>query len=213
MYDGSRTTPKIRSRRKDWIVIIIIAVAAHIAFFALFKTDYLKVFEHDVIGDKGESFTPSWNDPFSLVPLPDDQETTTEVKKIIIIEEVETGEMFLDELGEPSTELMPIDRKSSGGSPGRKGQRRSTVEPKPLFIPWPKYPEGLDTQADGKVELLLYVNEKGEVIEVKLSRGLPQQILNRIAISAARKIRFSPGLEKGVPTSMWVRLTIGFQPR
>ena len=55
--------------------------------------------------------------------------------------------------------------------------------------------------------------ENGEVREVRLSQGLPQMILNRVAIESARRIRFTPGMDKGVPAAMWVRLTIGFQPR
>lgn len=214
MHERSHGTLKIRRRTRDWLVIIAIAVAAHIVFFAFFRTQYLGVFKQDIAGDEGESIYPAWNNPFSLIPLPDENDESSETKRIEIIQEVDTdADMFLDELGEPSTELMPIDRTSSGGSPGAMGLRRSTVEPKPLYIPWPRYPDGVDDIAEGKVELLLYVNEKGEVLEVKLARGLPQKILNRVAIDAARKIRFRPGLEKGVPTSMWVRLTIGFQPR
>jgi TonB family protein len=109
--------------------------------------------------------------------------------------------------------MLPLQRSAGGGSAGRKGSRRNTVEPKPLYIPWPKYPEGVRETADGRVELLIYVNEKGEVENVKVTKRLPQEPLNQTAIYAARKIRFTPGLEKGVPTAMWVRLTIGFQPR
>ena len=91
--------------------------------------------------------------------------------------------------------------------------RKTTVDPKPLYIPWPKYPKGIDEGFEGTVELLLFVNERGEVENVKITRRLPHEKLNQTAAYAARKIRFTPGFEKGVPTSMWVRLTIGFQPR
>ena len=121
--------------------------------------------------------------------------------------------LIVDEIGEPPSELIPLEGGASGGSDGRPGARRTTVEPKPLFIPWPKYPEGVDGPVEGKVELLLFVDENGEVREVRLSQGLPQMILNRVAIEAARRIRFTPGMDKGVPAAMWVRLTIGFQPR
>ena len=63
------------------------------------------------------------------------------------------------------------------------------------------------------MELLLFVDKEGLVREIKLSMGLPNDLLNATAIEAARDIRFVPGEIKGVPTAMWIRLTIGFQPR
>lgn len=199
--------------KKYWIIIIAIALFIHIAFFLFFKPDYFRVFESDLPGEEGHSFLPALDRPFSLVILPDELKKQVATETVAALDETETERVVVIEVGEPPSELVPLDGGSRGGSDGRPGARRAMVEPKPLFIPWPRYPDGVDGPVEGKVELLLLVDEKGEVREVKLSRGLPQMILNRVALEAAHKIRFTPGREKGLPVAMWVRLTIGFQPR
>lgn len=206
-------SPKLRNNTKNWTVIILVAVLAHIAFFVLFKPRYLEIFKTESSGYEGESSLYLPNEPFSYVPMPEEPDnlkvTISAQENEVTREEVN----ILDELGEPSADLVPLTRRKEGGSAGKAGRRKSTVEPKPLYIPWPKYPEGVRGTAEGKVELLLYVNKNGEVENVKVYKRLQQEVLNKTAIGAARKIRFTPGLEKGIPTAMWVRLTIGFQPR
>jgi TonB family protein len=131
-------------------------------------------------------------------------------------------------LGQPEGELSPLEGGGGGGGgtggggfgPGGGGGRGggygsgvTNVQPKPLYIPWPKYPARVKEIPYGSVELDLLVNEHGDVRDVKVSRGLPYAQLDSIAVQAARQIRFTPGLTNGVRAPMWVRLTIGFQPR
>ena len=203
----------IRSDWRSWLVIIFIAIFLHLALFVLFKPGYLTIFKTDMIGDEGHSSLYMQNRPFSLIPLAEPAETPADRVSVQKSEETQTEDVTLDELGEPSSEMLPLRRSSGGGSAGRAGRKKTTVEPKPLYIPWPKYPKGIDENIEGTVELLLFVNERGEVENVKITRRLPHESLNRTASYAARKIRFTPGFEKGVPTAMWVRLTISFQPR
>lgn len=191
-------------------MIILVVIILHLAFFSLFKLRYLRIFQTELPGEEGESAFPRLDAPFSFVQLYERSEVPVTPESAPTIEKAIEEATFLDELGEISTELLPIER-SGGGSPGLAGSRRATVEPKPLYIPWPRYPKGFKGKREGSVELLLFVNENGDVENVKLSRGLPYEELNRIAIGSARKIRFAPGTEKGIPTSMWVKLTIAFQ--
>lgn len=191
-------------------MIISIAIILHLAFFTFFKTRYLRIFQTELPSEDGESTFPRLDAPFSFIQLYEEAEAPVAVERTPTIEKAIDEATFLDELGEISTELLPIER-SGGGSPGLAGNRKATVEPKPLYIPWPRYPKGFKGSRVGSVELLLYVNEDGAVENVKLLRRLPHEELNRIAIGSARKIRFTPGTEKGIPTSMWVKLTIAFQ--
>ncbi len=202
---------RVISGRREWVAIIVIALILHIAFFVFFKTNYLRIFQSDLPGEEGLSEYPSLDSPFYVIPLYEKIEAPIITEQPRTIEETVEELTFLDELGEPASELRPVEMGGSSGSPGKAGPRRTTIEPKPLFIPWPRYPRGFKGKREGSVELLLFVNEMGRVVNVKLSRGLPYAELNRIAISSARKIRFSPGLDMGVPASMWVRLTIAFQ--
>ena len=132
------------------------------------------------------------------------------------------------DVGEPQGEVLPLQGGGGGGGGsggggwgggrgagggGGYGVRSAIVEPKLLYIPWPKYPAGVKPIEHGSVELLLLVNTGGEVEDLKITRSLPLEELNAIAVQAARKIRFTPGLNNGIRTPMWVRLSIDFQPR
>ena len=130
-------------------------------------------------------------------------------------------------LGQPEGELSPLQGGGGGvgngaggmgpggggGRGGGYGAGSANVEPKPLYIPWPKYPARMKAIPYGSVELELLINEHGDVRDARITRGLPLAELDTIAVQAARQIRFTPGLSDGVRTAMWVRLTIGFQPR
>lgn len=210
---GEYRYPKNRRTKREWIIIIVIALFFHLAVFVFFKPEYLTIFKTEMHGNEGESSLYLENQPFSLIPLAEPSDVPAARVSVQESEDIQREQVTFDELGEPSSEILPIQRTTGGGSAGRAGSRKTTVEPKPLYIPWPKYPEGVKESVEGKVELLLYVNERGEVENVKITHRLPHEALNQTAMYAARKIRFTPGLEEGVPTAMWVRLTIGFQPR
>ncbi len=205
---------KRHRKGKDWLIIIGAAVILHLLLFLFLKLEYLEIFRAETPGDDGSSEYFFNNRPFSLIPYPEDVILPDIIDPAAVPEINPVKYSILDELGEPDVDIKPIYRGGkTGGSDGRTSPERNTVEPKPLFLPWPKYPNGIRKNVKGKVELLLFVNEKGEVDEIKISRGLPQKSLNNAAIEAAKKIRFIPGQVRGIPTAMWVRLTIGFQPR
>ena len=185
---------KHRRRSREWLIIVSLAIILHVSLFLLLKPEYLEIFRTKRPSGEGDSAYRDKNKVFALIHYPDeviipdlDQHTTPDNV------ESEKPSVF-DELGEPDMDIQPVTGGKKGGeNSGHSGTKRNTVEPKPLFIPWPKYPEGVKKGVKGKVELLLYVDEKGEVRQVKVSRGLPQQALNDTAIEAARKIRFIPG--------------------
>jgi TonB family protein len=58
------------------------------------------------------------------------------------------------------------------------------------------------------VRVLLYVTETGEVRDVKLVAGSGFDVLDESALEAARRIRYSPGSEGGVPAAMWTQAEI-----
>lgn len=215
MSEIRKRPPKLRSSRRAWLLIIAAVLAAHVAFFIFFKPQYLRFFETNVTGDDGDYSEFVLSDrPFVLINIPEEASSPPiPSEEAVSSQEKSADTLFIQDLGNPYLDLLPIERSGRKGDAGRRGLRKTTVEPKPLYIPWPKYPENMKEEAEGRVELLLFVDEMGEVREVKLYRGLPKDELNRIAIEAAQRIRFTPGIEKGVATAMWVRLTIGFQPR
>lgn len=210
-YESSRP----ERQRSNWLIITAIALFIHLALFIFFKPDYLEIFRKEPPGDKGVSSFKLIDVQFPSQPFSYDLPVFTENDIPAETEDEEKAERsHLDELGEPSLDIEPLQKGGRiGGNGGTPGPRTGLVEPRPLSMPWPRFPDGVDRKVTGKVELLLFVNERGEVMEIKVAQGLSDKRLNSSAIEAAREIRFIPGEIKGVPTSMWVRLTIGFQPR
>jgi TonB family protein len=213
MRRGYGKSPSLRNTRRQWAIIIAVAVLVHAAFFLFFQPRYLEVFRTELPpGEESTDRYPFLDNPFRVLSLsvePQPAAAVTEKSAAAKAESADDAARF-EALGEPQSEMLPMQ---GGGGGGTRGSRKATVEPKPLYIPWPKYPAGLKKLPEGRVELMLLINEKGEVDDVKVTRTLPLEELNRIAVEAARRIRFTPGTEQGVRKPMWVRLAIGFQPR
>jgi TonB family protein len=213
MNTDTKPSPRIRNTRREWTVIVIAAVLIHALFLMFFKPQYLEFLRKELPGPEGDSGRmPYIENPFYVIPLaPESQPTASADQPSDESEQAqESPESF--PIGEPQLELSPLPGGGSREGVGRRGNRGATVQPKPLFIPWPKYPKGIK-ETHGSVELMVLVNERGEVEDIKVTRSLPAEELNRIAVEAARRIRFIPGTERGMRKSMWVRLAIGFQPR
>jgi TonB family protein len=209
-----RKSPRIRSTRRQWAVIIAAAILLHVALLLFVQPRYFNIFRREIpAGEEGEDRYPFLDRPFHVLSLSLETAPAHSVTRKETAAESETAEdvASVEAIGEPQSEMLPL--AGGGGGSGRPGSRNAIVEPKPLFIPWPKYPRGLKQIPRGTVELLLLVNERGDVEEVKVSRALSLSELNSIAVEAARKIRFTPGTEKGIRKAMWVRLAVGFQPR
>jgi TonB family protein len=195
-------------------MIIAATLLVHLAVFIFFKLEYLEVFRTEVPGEEGSSDYTFIDRPLSVIPYPDFPQAVIVEEEASETEEEEHEQSVLDEVGEPSLTIDPIRSGGrTGGSDGKPGPRRTTVEPKPINISLPTIPDDINGDIDGGVELLLFVNIQGEVEDIKLARGMKQESLNRTAMEAARSYKFIPGEIKGVPTAMWVRVTIGFRPR
>lgn len=213
MKQGHRMPHSVQSTRKQWTIIIASVVLLHAAFLFLFNPQYLRVFKTDVPpGEEGTDRYPFLDNPLRVLSLSVESRPAAAVTEKKAAETAESAEdaARVEAIGEPQSEMLPL---RGGGGGGTRGSRNATVEPKPLYIPWPKYPAGIKQLPQGRVELMLLINEKGEVDDVKVTRTLPLEELNRIAVEAARRIRFTPGTEQGIRKPMWVRLAIGFQPR
>ncbi len=218
--DTTSTCPdrnSIRDRgrsRRGWFIIIAATLLVHLAVFLFFKLEYLEIFRNEPPGEDGSSELFYIDRPFSLIPYPDFPQAIVVEEQPSETEEEDHERSVLDDIGEPSLTIDPIQSGGrSGGSDGRPGPRRTTIEPKPINISLPTIPGDINGEIDGGVELLLFVNVQGEVEEIRLARGMKQESLNRTAMAAARRYKFIPGEIKGVPTAMWIRVTIGFRPR
>lgn len=124
---------------------------------------------------------------------------------------------------EPSTNRKPVintnfqelqkDNDSGGGSSDYSGFVPSyQVEelPIPLSPISPKYPEeARRTGIEGKVLVLLYIDESGNVKKVEVQKS-PSDILSKSAIEAVSSARFKPARIAGAARAVCMLLTLKF---
>lgn len=73
------------------------------------------------------------------------------------------------------------------------------------------YPESaMRMKVEGKVYLLVYVNESGEVDEVKVVKGIGGGC-DEAAANAVKKTKFTPGINGGVAVKTKVSIPINFK--
>ncbi len=73
------------------------------------------------------------------------------------------------------------------------------------------YPELARTaHVEGKIYLVAYINEKGDVDEVKILKGLPAGC-DDAAIKAIKETRFSPGKQNGSAVKVQLSIPITFK--
>ncbi len=75
----------------------------------------------------------------------------------------------------------------------------------------PDYPREAKLQdIQGKVFLKLLIDEKGNVAKAKVEKGV-NSLLDKSALNAAKKAKFSPAMSKDKPVKVWVVLPIAFK--
>lgn len=85
-------------------------------------------------------------------------------------------------------------------------------EPVPMPDPTPiEYPVALwDRRVQGETEILIHVNELGDVDSVMVSRSSGYVEFDSAAVAGARRLRFTPGRQGDKHIAMWTRIPIRF---
>ena len=65
-------------------------------------------------------------------------------------------------------------------------------------------------RTEGKVYVLIYINESGDVDDVKLVKGIGMGC-DEEAMKAVKKTKFSPGMDKGVAVKSKMSLALQFK--
>ncbi len=74
-----------------------------------------------------------------------------------------------------------------------------------------KYPRlAQEAGVEGKVYLLAFIDEKGSVNDVKIVRGIGAGC-DEAAAEAIKKVKFSPGVNKGQPVKVKLSLAVVFK--
>jgi serine/threonine-protein kinase len=86
------------------------------------------------------------------------------------------------------------------------------MAPVALTTPSLQYPPiALRQGIEGRVELTILVDEKGNVTDARVTTGAGGRSgLNEAAMENARKRRYRPGTKDGVPIKVWIPITVNF---
>ena len=85
------------------------------------------------------------------------------------------------------------------------------VKPKPTYTPKPVYPElAKKAGVEGKVVVKGLVDVDGHIIEVKLLKSSGNPLLDKAAIDAAYKWRFTPAMQREQKVRVWMTIPFDF---
>jgi TonB family protein len=87
-----------------------------------------------------------------------------------------------------------------------------TSQPVPMPDPTPiEYPVSLwDSKVQGETEVLIHVNQFGDVDSVLVSKASGYAEFDSAAISGARRLRFTPGKRGDRHVAMWTKIPVRF---
>ena len=93
------------------------------------------------------------------------------------------------------------------------GPGPGVVEPTFAAPPRVVYPEiARQQRVQGKVVLLVLVDENGRVAESRVQSGVAQPAVNEAVLAAVKNAKFRPATKNGVPVKMWRPVIIDVKP-
>ncbi|HZH42595.1 MAG TPA: TonB family protein [Lysobacter sp.] len=118
----------------------------------------------------------------------------------------------------PRSRTRPADRPRAAPRPGSEapgaGVARVTAPPRPIASasPPPRYPaQALRRGESGTVLLRVAVGADGVPTEVAVANGSGSRLLDRAAVDAVRRWRFTPATANGEPVADTVQVPIEFR--
>lgn len=107
----------------------------------------------------------------------------------------------------------PVLAPTVAPSPGPIRVTGEVVPPEALFAPRPRYTEpARQVRLEGTVILEAVIDPQGAVTDLKVLKPMPLG-LTQEALAAARQWRFRPAALRGVPVSVYWRLSVTFRLR
>ena len=108
----------------------------------------------------------------------------------------------------PAPEKEPETRRGDLVGPGA-----GVVEPALISNPRVIYPPiARQQRVEGKVVVLVLVDENGRAVETRLQQGLSQPAINDAVMTAVRGAKFRPATKNGTPVKMWRPLIVDVKP-
>ncbi len=149
---------------------------------------------------------PQQREKRRVIPVPD---PTPDEPEPIRLEEIEVPDMVPEDL---VGEFGIPDRPPGLGRGGVDAVPVSgnITPPVKIYYPQPQYTEDARrARIQGVVILEATINREGEVVDVRVLKGLPMG-LDSSAVETARQWRFKPATENGQPVAVFFNLLVNF---
>ena len=93
------------------------------------------------------------------------------------------------------------------------GPGAGVVEPTLITPPRVVYPAiARQQRVEGRVVVLVLVDENGKAAETRLQQGLAQAAINDAVLAAVRGAKFRPATKNGIPVKMWRPIIVEVKP-
>jgi protein TonB len=93
------------------------------------------------------------------------------------------------------------------------GPGAGVIEPALIATPRVVYPPiARQQRVEGKVVVLVLVDETGRVTEARLQQGLSQTAINEAVLSAVKTAKFRAATKNGTPVKMWRPIIVDVKP-
>lgn len=214
--------PERNDDKRGLRLAIVLAVLAHLAFFALQvpagrqtplrvgtpKPVYaIKPVRFEPPPPRAAEQLPQRKERKRIVPIPD---PTPEEPEPIRVAEIEVPDVDL--IGDSDLVFGIPDAAPGPGISGRAPLRMSgdITPPVKVHAPPPRYTEeGRQSRIQGVVILEAVIDERGQVGDVKVLKGLPMG-LSESAVETVRDWRYRPATLDGQPVPVFFNLTVRF---
>ncbi len=105
-------------------------------------------------------------------------------------------------------EKEPETRRGDLVGPGADVIEPALISPPRIVYP----PSARQQRAEGRVVVMVLVDENGKAVETRLQQGLSQAAVNDAVLAAVRTAKFRPGTKNGTPVKMWRPLIVEVKP-
>jgi len=214
--------PEDESGKRRMRLAIALAAMFHLVFFIVqlpagskvleVRSNPSKVFVVEQVRFKApppeaQQQIPKQKEKKRVIPIPD---PTPEEPEPILVDEVEVPDLeyLIGDVVFGIPEGPPDPYGLGGEGPVRLGS--DITAPVKIHYPSPRYTEeGRQARITGVVILEVVIDREGNVVGVKVLKGLPMG-LTESAVETAREWKFKPALRGGEPVAMFLNLTIRF---
>lgn len=158
---------------------------------------------------------------FEVVEIPDEIEIPPPPQELEVPkfhQEIEVSDEASDEdtIEDTSLDFDEMDAlpAASAMDQGPKLFYAFDDPPKVIYSAPARYPEiAREAEMEGVVNLLIFVDERGSVFDVKVLSSTVPKVLIDEALRAARRYRFKAGKQRNVPVKTTIALPIEFRLR